>query len=265
MLANLRSANLVWPTVAASFCFVVLIGLGGWQWQRKEWKDNLLEALQSATITPPLRLSQAVGARAVTELELQRVALQGRYAHELEFHVWSPEKDTVMWRVITVLVLTDSPSSERQFPNHVLVIRGEVDAAHKSAALRPAGQVALAHPLVGRIRFSSSNWSTPNPDLAQNEWYALDLEAMRAEAKKLIESRSPIDPDFSTEVRFAPFFVEAEEALAPPPAPQPNQHKLSLHNRHLAYALTWWGLAATLLGVYVTFAIGRFRETKVSP
>jgi surfeit locus 1 family protein len=28
-------------------------------------------------------------------------------------------------------------------------------------------------------------------------------------------------------------------------------------NRHLEYALTWFGLAATLIGVFVAFAAGR--------
>jgi surfeit locus 1 family protein len=37
--------------------------------------------------------------------------------------------------------------------------------------------------------------------------------------------------------------------------------RLNLPNRHLEYALTWYGLAATLAGVYLAFAINRLRTT----
>ena len=36
--------------------------------------------------------------------------------------------------------------------------------------------------------------------------------------------------------------------------------RLDLPNRHLEYALTWYGLALTLIGVFVAFARGRLRS-----
>jgi surfeit locus 1 family protein len=32
-------------------------------------------------------------------------------------------------------------------------------------------------------------------------------------------------------------------------------------NRHLEYALTWYGLALTLIGVYAAFAMSRLRNS----
>jgi surfeit locus 1 family protein len=37
--------------------------------------------------------------------------------------------------------------------------------------------------------------------------------------------------------------------------------RLELPNRHLEYALTWYGLAATLAGVYLAFAVSRLRSS----
>ena len=37
--------------------------------------------------------------------------------------------------------------------------------------------------------------------------------------------------------------------------------RLELPNRHLEYALTWYGLGATLAGVYLAFAVSRLRAT----
>jgi surfeit locus 1 family protein len=36
--------------------------------------------------------------------------------------------------------------------------------------------------------------------------------------------------------------------------------RLELPNRHLEYALTWYGLAAALLGVFAAFAVTRWRQ-----
>jgi surfeit locus 1 family protein len=36
---------------------------------------------------------------------------------------------------------------------------------------------------------------------------------------------------------------------------------VNLSNRHLEYALTWYGLALTLAGVYFAFAASRLRQT----
>ena len=63
----------------------------------------------------------------------------------------------------------------------------------------------------------------------------------------------------------APFFVEQEAATgAPVPGvwPRPGVTDLKLANRHLEYALTWWGLAATLIGVYLAFAWTRFKALR---
>jgi len=58
----------------------------------------------------------------------------------------------------------------------------------------------------------------------------------------------------------APFFVESEAAVGPPPSPQPDLGRLRLRNRHLEYAMTWWGLSLTLIGVYLGFANVRLRR-----
>ncbi len=44
--------------------------------------------------------------------------------------------------------------------------------------------------------------------------------------------------------------------------PQPNETKLTFVNNHLGYALTWYGLAATLIGVFSAFAWQRLRGTR---
>jgi surfeit locus 1 family protein len=57
-----------------------------------------------------------------------------------------------------------------------------------------------------------------------------------------------------------PFFVDAEASPENPGGfPKGGVTRLALSNRHLEYALTWYGLALTLIGVFAAFAVGRLR------
>ena len=42
MLQSLRRAGLIWPTALSLAGLAVLIGLGTWQLNRKQWKDGLI-------------------------------------------------------------------------------------------------------------------------------------------------------------------------------------------------------------------------------
>ncbi|MDJ0930270.1 SURF1 family cytochrome oxidase biogenesis protein [Breoghania sp.] len=43
--------------------------------------------------------------------------------------------------------------------------------------------------------------------------------------------------------------------------PQPGETQVIFNNPHLGYAMTWYGLAAGALGVFVVFAFGRLRRS----
>ena len=60
--------------------------------------------------------------------------------------------------------------------------------------------------------------------------------------------------------RMLPLVIEADAKPAPPGGlPRGGVSRLDLPNRHLEYALTWYGLAASLAGVYLIFSISRLR------
>ena len=57
-----------------------------------------------------------------------------------------------------------------------------------------------------------------------------------------------------------PFTIDADARPEPPGGlPRGGVTRLDLPNRHLEYALTWYGLALTLIGVYAAFAASRLR------
>jgi surfeit locus 1 family protein len=57
----------------------------------------------------------------------------------------------------------------------------------------------------------------------------------------------------------APFYVEADATPNPGGWPKGGQTRLDLPNNHLQYAVTWYGIALTLVGVFVAFAWRRIR------
>ena len=58
------------------------------------------------------------------------------------------------------------------------------------------------------------------------------------------------------------FYIDQLAPAPPGGLPVPLDGKYSLSNRHLEYALTWWGLALTLVGVYAAFVVSRLQQSE---
>lgn len=82
-----------------------------------------------------------------------------------------------------------------------------------------------------------------SPDPKRHVWYALDLPAM----VKAVGGR------YGASYYVAAPYVGPTGALAPNPFARPNAGDPLPPERHLGYAITWWGLAAALLAVYVVY------------
>jgi surfeit locus 1 family protein len=62
-------------------------------------------------------------------------------------------------------------------------------------------------------------------------------------------------------VAVVPFAVDADAQPQPPGGlPQGGVTRIALPNRHFEYALTWYGLAAALVAVYLAFFASRLRQ-----
>jgi surfeit locus 1 family protein len=101
-------------------------------------------------------------------------------------------------------------------------------------------------PLIGILRHPDpKTFVTPPNDPVQNLWYSRDLPAMAA----TLHAGPPAEA-----------FVALEKGPAfPGPECQPTRFipPADLPNNHLQYALTWFGLAAALVGVYVAMLLRR--------
>jgi surfeit locus 1 family protein len=208
----------------------LLVGLGVWQVQRLQWKNDLVARIIEQGKAEPLSLAE-VEARmtAGEDVEFLRAKATGRFVHDRELFVFTTLDGEMGWKVVTPLKTDDGGA--------VLVDRGFVPYDLKSSAARPESQPAGKVSVTGVVRPHSSARApfVPDNDVDANVWHWWALPAM-AEAAGVESAR--------------PFILQAEQrpgdaawprASVPDPADIPN--------RHLGYALTWFGLAAVLVVV----------------
>lgn len=233
-------------TLAALLAFGVLVGLGAWQLERLAWKQGLVATVEARIHKAPVALPPEADWAHIdfAHDEYRRVRVQGRFRHDLEVQVYAlvdAEPDGSggpgYW-VVTPLDLSDG--------SFVLVNRGFVPLDRRAPATRAQGQVDGLVTVTGLLRLpEEAGLFTPANDAARDSWYVRDPDAI-ASAKEL--------------VRVAPFLIDADATANPGGLPRGGLTRVSFPNRHLEYALTWFGLAATLLGVFAAYAWGRVRR-----
>jgi surfeit locus 1 family protein len=249
MLNEIRAKRLLWPAVMTVAALVLLVSLGNWQMRRLAWKQGLIGAIAERTHADPVTLA-AIEARAAEggDPEYARVKVEGRLLndHELYFYDFD-ERLGPGYHVLTPLKQADG--------SIVFINRGFVPDDKKDPAKRAAGQLSGDVAIVGLVRAPAKPGAfTPANEPAKNIWYWYDLDAMKTAA---------LGPDGG---RLVPFVVDAEAEPAPPGGfPKGGTTRLELPNRHLEYALTWYGLAAALVVIFAAFAITRWRRPGPPP
>ena len=242
--ASDRGKGLLWLSVFSAFAFVILIGLGTWQVQRLHWKNGLIAQIDARVHATPITLADALAAvRRGEDLEYTRVAVTGRWIPGHERYLWAPSSRGPGWHVYAPLKSAKGPI--------VIVNRGFVPDARRDPASRPEPGQSGDVTLIGLLRKPEErNLFTPDNDVARNIWYWRDTNGM---AQSMF-------PQADSEI--APFSIDAEAGSAPLPGPQGGVTRLQLPNSHLQYAVTWYGLAATLVGVYVAFVWTRLQRDR---
>lgn len=240
----MRLRSLLWPTLAAGSALIVLLGLGTWQLQRLAWKQDLTARIEARAHAEPVGLQKAIAQwRDAGEVEYLRVRMNGAFLNAREAHLFTVQNSQTGWRII-------SPFSSGD--HIVLVDRGFVPDALKAPESRSAGRGAGIGTITGLARVPGKQaFFVPDNDAARNSWFWRDVEALSAFLL-----------DAGDRARVLPFIIEADDTPVAGGWPRGGVTRLTLSNKHLEYALTWYGLAATLVFVYGFFIFGRLRASK---
>lgn len=217
-----------WLTVCTGIALVILLTLGTWQLQRLQWKQALIEDMEAGLAAPPVTLPGSDVDLAT--YDYRRISVIGRYLHGKEQHLGPRQwKHVSGQHLLTPLILTDG--------RHLLINRGWIPAevGADGAIARPDGTVTLTGIL--RTRFGKGVF-TPDYDSARQLWFWYDVEGIAAEiGLPLLPAVLELDP----------------AGASAPTLPIGGVTKVVITNNHLQYALTWYGLAAALVVVFIFF------------
>jgi surfeit locus 1 family protein len=218
-------------TVLTAVALAVLVWLGCWQVQRLAWKQDLIARIEAAQAAPPIPLDQAL---ARPDPEFTRVVVTCRGLDRARF--------------VSLRTLVEGEAGMRlvslcsdQEP--ILVDRGFV--AETTSARPPEDGGTMPVVVRGVLRHGEpANAFTPPPD--QGLVYVRDLDLLAdalgtqtARRDLMIVAETSSNPEWA--------------ALRPVALPE------GLSNNHLGYAITWFGLAAALIGVYLALLYRRLR------
>lgn len=241
--------GLVVPGIVAGLAFTALVALGVWQVHRLQWKEALIARVDERVDAAPIPAPgpQAWADLDLTELEYQPVSVRGHFLHEDEVHVFTVlSTPRGPYGGIGYLVLTPLETVDGWI---VYVNRGFVPKDRKDAATRLDGQTSVEVSVTGLVRAPRGrNWFSAEDDVAGNVWFSRDPALFAAWSGLAPERVAP----YTIDLRFDP---ELSGGL-----PQGGETLVSFPNNHFGYALTWFGLAAALAGVFLIYVRGRLRR-----
>ncbi len=219
MKGHRRWSALAVPAVVTAVMLAILLGLGTWQLQRRQWKLSILADVDRAEASAPIELP-------VNPQPFTKVVVHGVLRLDQHALYGSDVRDTAAGSVRGAQLI-EPLDRDGQLP--ILIDRGWV----------PNGQLgqAAGGDVVGYVRTPDVPGTfTPADDPAARHFYTLDPAKIGA-ALGL--------------PAVAPFTLVAmgDPAQLPQPAtalPRPP-------NDHLNYALTWFGLALSLSIVFAAY------------
>jgi len=247
----MTTRGLLLPSLFALVALAVLLGLGAWQLDRLAWKNALLAQVQERAARPAEPAPPRAEWGGVTRQgdEYRHVRATGWFDHAAETLIYTVLSDSKSdmkgpgFLVITPLMLPDNSA--------ILVNRGFVPNDRRDRRTRSEGQITGPVTVTGLLRLPEEpSWFVPANDPLRNAWYRRDPEEIgRARGVDVV----------------APFLIDADATPNPGGLPLGGETRLAFTNRHLEYALTWFGLAVTLVGVYIAFVISRLRTGRDAP
>jgi surfeit locus 1 family protein len=232
--------GLLMPSLFTLAAFVVLVGLGIWQLERKAWKEALIDTLTHRLVAPPgdLPARETYARLRSGDDEFRHVRFRASFPPDQQALVYtsgSALRSDVSGAGYWVFAPARLADGSTVVVNRGFVPEGRQDQRGASDD-RPSD-------IVGVMRWPEPrNWFTPGDDPARNLWFLRDHRAIAA-AKGWGD--------------VAPFFIDQEAPVPAGGLPRPGPLTINLRNEHLQYALTWFGLAAVLLVVFGLWARGR--------
>ena len=217
--------------ISAILAFIFLNGLGVWQLERLKWKEGLIADMARTESMPAVPASQALGQGRPSWRSVTLPACP--LAPDRFIYMHSELAGEPGYRVLTACPLDTGRAMlvDLGFATDKLSVQ-------QGGALTP----------VGRLRpYEKPGMVTPVNRPADKDWY--------------FRSAADMGPSLGTALRDDYFVVlDLERSNAHMEGLVQGPLTAPLPNRHFEYALTWFGLAWAMLGVFGSFIYQRVRK-----
>jgi cytochrome oxidase assembly protein ShyY1 len=226
-------------SIMTTIALAILVGLGVWQLQRKAWKEGLIAALEQRLAAAPIALPQPGSWTGLTpaDAEFRRVKVEVEFLdkpHAFVYAAGSALREDIKTRGYFVFTPARLPTGEV-----VVVDIGWVPEHQQKSFPWSPGKAEI----VGYLRWPEKpSWFIADHDPSGEAWFVRDQIKMAD-----VRGWGPV----------APFYIDLQSPAPAGGLPRPGTLTVRLRNDHLGYALTWFGLAATLVGVFGFWVWGR--------
>ncbi len=245
-----RRPKLLLPALLTIIGTVVLAMLGTWQLTRMNEKRAFIDRLSAQAAGQPAAMPPSATWQALdpVALELTRVSASGSYVEgpfaSVRTTIASGGPGTRQLSGFGRWIFQGFKLSDGGV---ILVNRGFVPESRLDSIVAATGPATV----IGYLRAPESRGSfTPDDLPAKREFYTRDPAAIAAALN--------LPP--------APFYLEAErqgDGMTPPAGVDAKELIDRIPDNHLQYAMTWYGLALTLIGVFTAFAWQNRRRSGV--
>ena len=217
---------------------MILASLGTWQVQRQFWKKGLIESAEKNLTKSPIILPN--DPYEIDDLEFRFVEVFGTLRYDkAQIYGLDSRDGEVGARLLVPL--------ERPDGRDLLIDMGWVPEPVESLLARfhePQHEQRI-HGIIRLDHFAQKPAFKPENEAENRRWYWKDTGALA------------LATGLSDLAALTLFRTTDERETEPPIASPP---KIEFRDNHLGYAITWFGLCAALVGVYIAFGIHRHRE-----
>lgn len=223
-------------TVIAS---VILLSLGTWQYQRLDWKTDLIQRIDAAANAPAFdQYNSILDARRDDEpIDFRRAKLRGTYLSEglyeaggSEFHVYKSDGGKTNWRIFRPMDLGDGAK---------VFVAGELVPDAEKTLPRPIARTPIYVSGYVRTYQEPSRFAAKStPDA--NRWFSFNA----------LRSTAPWEDISITGELEGGLYIDAVEISDLPIDSDLIVKKPDLPNNHFDYMLTWYSFALILWIIY---------------
>ena len=225
------------PIIATILGLAILLSLSGWQLKRLSWKKNLIETRIDRFEKKSKELSEF---KDISKSEFYKVNVVGSFLNNKEMFMPALSKNgNNGFHILVPIKLADG--------KNIIYDTGWVPTHKKEQSKRIDNldsKISLKESII-RLPGRKGKYQ-PDNEPENNFWFFVDTEKMSKFLNLNVEKE---------------FYLEAVNN-GPEGYPLGGQTRIYIRNNHLQYAITWFLIACTLLGVFLAASIKLEEKSK---